>query len=223
MARLDPATLDPVTVPTRALADDCRAQSRTGLRRRSQGCCARASQPAKMPTRHAGGRHDIASAEPPWPAPTPATKSALTPAVTPAAPALGRRSANTAPTAIASPTMAPAMAVNAGSALALDADQPTVADQRQQNHHTQATRRAQKRSPKPHLSLTFPRGCTARRTTGWSSPPMQAPQRRLSPTWSIRLRVCQIARSNIGRRRINALRLGIAKCTHSTLPIYLPA
>ena len=89
-------------------------------------------------------------------------KSALTPAVTPAAPALGRRSANTAATAIASPTMAPAKAVNAGSDLPLDADQPTAADQRQRNHHTQATRRAQKRSPKPHLSLTFPRGCTAR-------------------------------------------------------------
>ena len=37
---------------------------------------------------------------------------------------------------------------------------------------------------------------------------MQAPQRRFSPTWSIRRRVCQIARSNIERRRINALRLG---------------
>ena len=35
---------------------------------------------------------------------------------------------------------------------------------------------------------------------------MQAPQRRFSPTRSIRRRVCQIARSNIERRRINALR-----------------
>ena len=31
-------------------------------------------------------------------------------------------------------------------------------------------------------------------------------QRRFSPTWSIRRRICQIARSNIERRRINALR-----------------
>ena len=44
---------------------------------------------------------------------------------------------------------------------------------------------------------------------------MQAPQRRLSPTWSIRLRVCQIARSNIGRRRINALRLDIVNSTEA--------
>ena len=42
------------------------------------------------------------------------------------APALGRRSANTAATAIASPTMAPAKAVNAGSDLAIDAAQPTA-------------------------------------------------------------------------------------------------
>ena len=95
----------------------------------------------------------------PTSAPIPAIKSALTPA----APALGRRSANTAATAIASPTMAPAKAVNAGTDLALDADQPIARDQRQRNHHTQATRQAQKPSPKPHLSLTFPRGCTAQR------------------------------------------------------------
>ena len=100
------------------------------------------------------------------------------------------------------------MAVNAGSDLTIDADQPTARNQRQRNHDTQATRRAQKPSPKRHLSLTFPRGCTARRTMGWSSPPMQAPQRRFSPTWSIRRRVCQIARSNIGWRRINVLGLG---------------
>ena len=163
-----------------------------------------------MPTRHAVGRHDIASAEPPWPepisAPTPAPTPATESAVTPVVPALGQRSATTAATAIASPTMAPAKAVNAGSDLAIDADQPTAADQRQRNHHTQATRRAQKPSPKPHLSLTFPRGYRSRRTTGWSSPPMQAPQRRFSPTWSIRRRVCQHAGFNIERRRINALR-----------------
>ena len=112
---------------------------------------ARAGQDANAPCR---GRHDIASAEPPWSAPTPATK----PAATPAAPVLGQRSAYTAATPLASPTTAPAKAVNAGSDLALDADQPTARDQRQRNHHTQATRRPQKRSPKPHLSLTFPRG-----------------------------------------------------------------
>ena len=79
---------------------------------------------------------------------------------------LGRRSANTAATAIASSNIAPAKAVNAGSDLALDADQPTARDSRQRNHHTQATRRAQKRCSKQHLSLTFPRGRTAQRTTG---------------------------------------------------------
>ena len=79
-------------------------------------------------------------------------------------------------------------------------------DQRQRNHHTQATRRAQKRSPKPHLTLTFHRGCRSRRTTGWSSPPMLTPQRRFSSTRSVRRRVCQHAGLNIGRRRINALR-----------------
>ena len=74
--------------------------------------------------------------------------------------ALGRsqRQAISAATAIASLIMAPAKAVNAGSDLAIDSDQPTARDQRQRNHHTQATRRAQKRSPKPHLSLIFPRG-----------------------------------------------------------------
>ena len=40
---------------------------------------------------------------------------------------------------------------------------------------------------------------------------MQALQRRFSPTWSIRRRVCQYAGLNIGRRRTNALRLGIIK------------
>ena len=90
-------------------------------------------------------------------------KTALKPAVTPAAPTLSRCSAKTAATAIASPTIAPAKAVIADSDLAIEADQPTAADKRQRNHHTQATRRAQKRSPKPHLSLTFPRGCTAQR------------------------------------------------------------
>ena len=37
--------LTTATLPTRALADDCLAQRRTWQRRRSQGCCARASQP----------------------------------------------------------------------------------------------------------------------------------------------------------------------------------
>ena len=59
-------------------------------------------------------------------------------ALTPAAPAPGRRSANTAATtSIASSAMALAKAVNAGSGLALDADQPTAQDQRRRNHHTQ--------------------------------------------------------------------------------------
>ena len=129
-----PAALpEPPALTTRALADDCRAQSRTGLRRRSQGCRAHASQPRcqrAMP----GAAMTSPRPRRPWPAsisaPTSATKSALTPAVTPAAPALGRRSANTAATAIASPTMAPAKAVNAGSDLAIDADQPTARDKR---------------------------------------------------------------------------------------------
>ena len=41
-----PAALpEPPALPTRALADDCRAQSRAWRRRRGQGCCARASRP----------------------------------------------------------------------------------------------------------------------------------------------------------------------------------
>ena len=119
-----------------------------------------------------------------------------------------QRSAGGVETGTDNPAIAPTEALNSGPGLAMDAAQPTAADQGQRNRHTRAPRRPQSRCPKQHLSLTFAIGRTARRATGYTSPPMQALQRRFSSTRSIRRRLGRIARSNIERRRINALRYG---------------
>ena len=63
-----------------------------------------------------------------------------------------------------------------------------------------------KPSPKSAPEPYIPQGAHSTRPTGWSSPHMQALQRRFSSTMSVRRRICQIAGLNIGRRRINAVR-----------------
>ena len=71
-----------------------------------------------VPAEAAGFTGDVTVA----PVTDPAALETKPDARTPAAPALSRRSANIAATAIASPTTSPAKAVNAGSYPAIDAD-----------------------------------------------------------------------------------------------------